>query len=131
MASYNKVILIGNLTRDPELRYIPSGMGVCDFSLGLNTYIGKDSNEVCFVDCTAWGKTAENLSKYCSKGSPILVEGRLKMDTWEKDNVKHVKLKVNVDKIQFIGNGKKSEDSTASDNSSPPINSSDDNDIPI
>lgn len=131
MSGYNKVILLGNLTRDPELRFLANGTGVCDVGLAINSYVGKDTQEVCFVDCTVWGKTAENLAQYCSKGSQILVEGRLKMDTWEKDGVKHVKLKVNVDKVQFISTNKKNENSTSNDNSTSPVDISNDEGIPI
>src|SRR3954462_7747841 len=86
MANYNKVILVGNLTRDPQLRYLPSQMAVCDFGLAVNhkyrTKNGEDREEVLFIDVSAFGKQAEIINQYCQKGKQILVEGRLKYDTW-------------------------------------------------
>ena len=106
MASFNKVILVGNLTRDPELRYIPTGTAVCDVGLAINDKVKKGEEwveEVTFVDCTLWKKTAEVASEYLSKGSPVLFEGRLKLDTWEKNGEKRSKLKVIVDRLQMLG----------------------------
>ncbi len=107
MANYNKVILAGNMTRDPQLRFLPSQTAVADFGLAINrkwrTPEGQQREEVCFVDCTAFGKQAETLNQYTKKGSPILIEGRLKLDTWEKDGQKHSKLKVVIDGFQFLG----------------------------
>jgi single-strand DNA-binding protein len=106
MASYNRVILVGNLTRDPELRYIPSGTAVSDIGLAVNDRIKRGDqwvDEVTFVDITLWGRTAEIANEYLSKGSPVLVEGRLKLDRWEKDGQKHSKLKVVGDKLQMLG----------------------------
>jgi single-strand DNA-binding protein len=107
MASYNRVILIGNLTRDPELRYIPSGTAVCEIGLAVNDRRkgpnGDWIEETTFVDVTLWGRTAEVCSEYCTKGSPLFVEGRLKYDSWEKEGKKFSKLRVVGDKIQFIG----------------------------
>ncbi len=107
MANYNKVFLMGNLTRDPQLRYTPSQQPVCDFGLAINRkWKGTDGQmkeEVCFVDCTAWGRTAETLSKYVSKGRPLFVEGRLTYQSWEgKDGQKRNKLVVTVLGFQFI-----------------------------
>ena len=107
MASYNRVILIGNLTRDPELRYIPSGSAVTDIGLAVNDR-RKDSNgqwvdETTFVDVTLWGRQAEVAGEYLSKGSPVLIEGRLKLDTWEKDGQKRSKLKVVGQRMQMLG----------------------------
>ena len=107
MANYNKVILMGNLTRDPQLRYTPSQQPVCDFGLAINrkwkAADGQMKEEVCFVDCTAWGRTAENISKYVTKGRPLFVEGRLTYQTWEgKDGQKRSKHLVTVDTFQFI-----------------------------
>jgi single-strand DNA-binding protein len=108
MASYNRVILIGNLTRDVELRYIQSGTAVADIGLAVSEK-RKNSNgewidEVVFVDVTAWGRTAEVMSEYLSKGSPVFIEGRLKYDTWEgQDGQKRSKLKVTCDRMQLIG----------------------------
>lgn len=108
MASYNRVILIGTVTRDIELRYIPSGTAVCEVGLAINDKRkGKDGNwieETTFVDVTLWGRTAEVVSEFCSKGGPLFVEGRLKLETWEsKDGKKMSKLKVVGDTIQLIG----------------------------
>ncbi len=106
MASFNRVILVGNLTRDPELRYIPSGTAVSDIGLAVNDRIKKGDqwvDETTFVDVTLWGRTAEIVNEYTSKGSPLLIEGRLKLDRWEKDGQKHSKLKVIGDRIQLLG----------------------------
>ena len=85
MASHNRVILLGNLTRDPEIRYLPSGMAVCDVGVAVNdkrkNAAGEWVEEVTFVDVTVWGRTAEVMSEYLSKGSPVFIEGRLKLDT--------------------------------------------------
>jgi len=108
MANYNKVMLIGNLTRDPELRYLQSGMAVCDFGLAVNRTwrnpAGEQKEEVLFVDLTAWGKQAETVSEYLQKGNPIFVEGRLKMDQWTgQDGQKRSKMTVVVERFQFLG----------------------------
>jgi len=107
MASFNRVILIGNLTRDPELRYTPSGMAVTDIALAVNdrkkTPNGEWVDETTFVDITLWGRTAEVVSEYCAKGKPLMVEGRLKLDTWETDGQKKSKLKVVGEKVQLLG----------------------------
>jgi single-strand DNA-binding protein len=106
MASYNRVILVGNLTRDPELRYIPSGTAVSDIGLAVNDRIKRGEqwvDETTFVDITLWGRTAEIANEYLSKGSPVLIEGRLKLDRWEKDGQKFSKLKVIGDKLQMLG----------------------------
>jgi len=89
MASFNKVILLGNLTRDPEMRMTPSGQAICKFALAVNrSYTGQDGQkkeEVTFVDIDAFGKQAETIGKYCTKGGQLFVEGRLKLDSWEKN----------------------------------------------
>jgi single-strand DNA-binding protein len=106
MASFNRVILVGNLTRDPELRYIPSGTAVSDIGLAVNDRVKRGDqwvDEATFVDITLWGRTAEICNEYCSKGSPILIEGRLKLDRWEKDGQKHSKLKVIGERLQLLG----------------------------
>ena len=106
MASFNRVILVGNLTRDPELRYIPSGTAVSDIGLAVNDRIKRGDQwveEPVFVDITLWGRTAEIANEYLSKGSPVLVEGRLKLDRWEKDGQKHSKLKVIGERLQMLG----------------------------
>ena len=109
MPSFNRVILMGNLTRDVELRYIQSGTAVADIGLAIsekrkNANSGEWIEEVVFVDVTAWGRTAEVMSEYLSKGSPVFIEGRLKYDTWEgQDGQKRSKLKVTCDRMQLIG----------------------------
>lgn len=106
MANYNKVLLMGNLTRDIELKSIAGGQNVAKLGLAVNRkWTGPDGQlkeEVTFVDCEAWGKTGENLAKYLSKGKPVFIEGRLKLDMWEKDGQKHSKMKVVVESFQFI-----------------------------
>jgi single-strand DNA-binding protein len=107
MASFNRVILVGNLTRDPELRYIPSGMAVTDIGLAVNdrrkNAQGEWVEDTTFVDVTLWGRTAEVASEYLGKGSPVLIEGRLKLDTWEKEGKKQSKLRVVGEKMQMLG----------------------------
>ena len=106
MASYNRVILVGNLTRDPELRYIPSGTAVSDIGLAVNDRIKRGDqwvDETTFVDITMWGRTAEVANEYLSKGSPVLIEGRLKLDSWEKDGQKRSKLRVVCERMQMLG----------------------------
>jgi len=112
MANVNKVMLIGNLTRDPELRFIPSGAAVCEFGLAINRkWKGKDgqtNEEVCFVDLQAWARSAEVITEYCHKGDPLYIEGRLKLDTWDgRDGKKQSKLRVVVENFQLLG-GRKS-----------------------
>ncbi|MDP6636378.1 MAG: single-stranded DNA-binding protein [Phycisphaerae bacterium] len=107
MANYNKVILAGNLTRDPQLSYTPSQTPVVDFGMAINrTWRGQDGQkreETCFVDCRAFGRQAETINQYLSKGRPVLVEGRLHFSSWEKDGRKHSKLRVTVENFQFLG----------------------------
>jgi single-strand DNA-binding protein len=110
MASYNKVLLMGNLTRDPQMRYIPStNTPVVDFGIAVNRRFkaasGEDREEVTFIDCSAFAKTAELINQYFSKGKPIFVEGRLKLDQWEdkQGGGKRSKLSVVVENFQFIG----------------------------
>lgn len=106
MASFNRVILVGNLTRDPELRYIPSGSAVSEIGLAVNDRVKKGDqwvDETTFVDITLWGRTAEVANEYLSKGSSVLIEGRLKLDSWEKDGQKRSKLRVIADKMQMLG----------------------------
>ena len=106
MPNYNRVTLVGHLTRDPELRYIPSGTPVCDFGLAVNSGYG-DNEEVCFIDITTWSKTAENCAKYLAKGQAVLVDGRIKYDIWETDEgQKRSKHSVTARQVVFLG-GKK------------------------
>lgn len=108
MANYNRVILLGNLTRDPELRYTPSGTAVADVGLAVKDRYKNSSGEwveePIFVDVTLWARTAEVAGEYLSKGSPVLIEGRLKLDTWEgSDGQKRSKLKVVCERMQMLG----------------------------
>lgn len=107
MASYNRVILMGNLTRDIQLRYTPTGTPVTEVGLAVNDrrkgQNGEWIDETTFVDVTFWGRTAEVASEYLSKGSPVFVEGRLKLDSWEKDGQKNYKLRVVCDRMQLLG----------------------------
>lgn len=107
MASFNRVILMGNMTRDVELKYTPGGTAVTDIGLAVNdrrkNAQGEWVDETTFVDVTLWGRTAELAGEYLGKGSPLLVEGRLKLDTWETDGQKRSKLRVVCDRMQFVG----------------------------
>jgi single-strand DNA-binding protein len=109
MASFNKVILLGNLTRDPELRYTPKGMAVARLGMAVNrTYKtdgGETKEEVTFIDIDAWGKQAELISQYLRKGSPLFMEGRLKLDQWDdkQSGQKVTKLRVVMENFQFVG----------------------------
>jgi len=107
MASFNRVILVGNLTRDIELKYTQSGLAVTDIGLAVNdrrkSQTGEWVEETTFVDVTLWGRTAEVASEYLNKGSPILIEGRLKLDTWETEGQKRSKLRVVGERMQMLG----------------------------
>ncbi|MFT3782790.1 MAG: single-stranded DNA-binding protein [Nibricoccus sp.] len=111
MAYLNKVFLIGNLTRDPELRVTPKGTAICQFGLAVNRQFkdesGQNRDETTFVDIEAWGKQGELVAKYLTKGSPAMVEGRLKLDQWEdkQSGQKRSKLKVVLDNVQFLSSG--------------------------
>jgi single-strand DNA-binding protein len=104
--SYNRVILVGNLTRDPELRYLANGTAVSEIGLAINERAKRNDQwveEATFVDVTLWERTAEIANEYLSKGSPVLIEGRLKLDSWEKDGQKRSKLRVVASKLQMLG----------------------------
>jgi len=107
MASFNRVILLGNLTRDVEVRYLQSGTAVADIGMAVNDrrkgQNGEWVDETTFVDVTLWGRTAEVAGEYLTKGSPLLVEGRLKYDTWEKEGQKRSKLSVVCERMQMVG----------------------------
>ena len=109
MASFNKVILMGNLTRDPELRYTPKGTAIAKIGLAVNrtwrNEAGETKEEVTFVDVDVFGRTAENVGQYMRKGRPIMVEGRLKLDTWDDKQTgqKRSRLGVVADTVQFLG----------------------------
>lgn len=111
MPSLNKVFLMGNLTRDPELRVTPKGTSVCQFSLAINRRYkletGETREEVTYVDIEAWGRQGETIAKYVTKGRPLFVEGRLKLDRWEDKNTKEKRSKMSVvlDQFEFLGSG--------------------------
>ncbi len=126
MASYNRVLLIGNLTRNPEIRYTPSGAAVADLGLAVNETFknkaGETVEQVCFVDVVVWGRQAETASEYLHKGSPVFVEGRLQLDQWEnQQGEKRSKLRVRADRVQFLGSpGKGTEYAAAPASASAP-----------
>ena len=109
MASFNKVIIAGNITRAPELRYTPAGMAVCEIGVAVNRSwtndAGEKKEEVTFLDCTAWSKTGETISKHLRKGDPILIEGRLRMENWtdKQSQEKRSKLAITIESFSFIG----------------------------
>jgi len=107
MASYNKVILMGNLTRDPELRYTPSGAPICSFGLAVNQkYKVNDEwrDDTCFVDISVWNRQGENCNQYLAKGRPVLVDGKLKFSSWTApDGQKRSKLEVVANSVTFLG----------------------------
>ena len=118
MPSFNKVMMIGNLTRDPQVKNLPSGVVLAEFGLAMSrkyrTAAGEDKEEVCFVDCAAFGRQAETIAQWCRKGKPLFVEGRLKYDAWEDrlGGQKRHKLSVTVENFQFLGS--RSDDSSGS-----------------
>lgn len=123
MSSFNRVILVGNITRDIELRHIGSGTAVTDIGLAVNERIKKGDEwvEEChFFDVTLWGRTAEVASEYLSKGSPVLIEGRLRHETWEKDGQKRSKVKVVGERMQMLGSKKDGGGSPQTQSSSAP-----------
>jgi single-strand DNA-binding protein len=109
MPSVNKVIIIGNLTRDPQSKQLPSQTTVTEFGIAMNRKFkgagGEEREEVCFVDCAAFGRSAEVIQKYCTKGKTLYVEGRLKLDSWDdkQGGGKRSKLSVVVENFQFLG----------------------------
>lgn len=119
MASYNKVILMGNLTRDPELRYTPKGTPVAAFGIAVNrqlrTESGETRQETTFVDVEAWSQIAERIAKFVKKGSPILIEGRLRLDQWDdkKTGQKRSKLVVVCENFRFVGPAREAEPAEA------------------
>lgn len=112
MPALNKVLLMGNLTRDPELRVTPKGTPICQFSLAINRQFkmesGESREEVIYVDIEAWGKQGETIAKYCTKGRPLYVEGRLRLDQWEDKNTKEKRsrMKVVLEQFQFLGDSR-------------------------
>ena len=119
MASYNKVIMMGNLTRDPQLSYLPSQTPVVEFGLASNrrwrSKEGEQREETCFIDCQAFGRMAENISKYCKKGRPLLIEGRLSFNQWETpEGVKRSKHRITIDNFTFVDTKAEAESSGSS-----------------
>ena len=105
--NFNKVIIAGNLTKDPELVATKTGTSIANITIAVNdTSIvnGEKQTKTSFISCTAFGKTAENISKYFAKGKPIFIEGRLQQEVWESDGKKNTKTKIVVEKFEFIGN---------------------------
>ena len=124
MANFNKVIMMGNLTRDPQLSYLPSQTPVVDFGLAANRrYTGNDGqqkDETCFIDCRAFGRVAENINKYCRKGRPLMIEGRLTFDQWEaQDGSKRSKHRITVQNFTFV-DSRGGESGPSSEMSAPP-----------
>jgi len=121
MASFNRVVVMGNLTRDPEVKYLPSGTAVVDLGIAVNDRVKRGDewvDEATFVDVTLFGRSAEVAGEYLKSGSQALIEGRLKQDRWEQEGVKRSKLKVIGERLQLLGPGKggsKPEPQTESD----------------
>ena len=140
MASFNKVILMGNLTRDPELKFLPSGTPVLKAGIAMNRSFndrntGERREEVCFVDLEAFGKTAETMNEYLNKGSAVHIEGRLRYQTWETDGQKRGKHDVFVERFTFVqggGNGApQSEADEGPERTQPKGEETPDDDIPF
>ena len=125
MATLNKVFLIGNLTRDPELKYTSSGTGIARFGLAVNRTYNTDDGEkkdTCFVDITAWDKLAEVCSEYLTKGRLVLIEGRLHYQSWESDDgAKRNKIEVVAQNIQFLGSKQENGEDAGGDDSDVPF----------
>ena len=125
MANLNRVFLIGNLTRDPDLRVTPKGTAVCQFGLAVNRQFkneaGQVEDEATFVDIEAWGRQGETIAKYVTKGRPIFVEGRLKLDSWDDktSGQKRSKLKIVLENFQFLGSGRSENAAPAAPTSGP------------
>lgn len=121
--SFNQVTLMGNLTRDPELRQTPNGQSVCSFSLALNRSYKDSSGEwqemTDYVDIVAWGPLGERVAQYVTKGRPVLVSGRLQSSSWEQDGKKRTKVEVNAQDVTFLGGRGEGGDSAPSQPSAP------------
>lgn len=136
MASYNRVVLMGNTTKEIELRTTAGGTAVANLGLAVNDRVKRGDrweDETTFVDVTCWGRTAEVAQQYLSKGDPVLIEGRLKLDTWEKDGQKRSKLHVVAERLQLLG-GKRQERPPAArkdDYAAAPAGPPADDDIPF
>ena len=106
MSSFNRVVIVGHVTRDIDLKHTQSGTAVCDLGVAVNDRVKKNEtwvDETTFVDCTVWGRNAETSAQFLRKGSQVLVEGRLKMDEWETDGQKRSKMRVSADRVVFLG----------------------------
>jgi len=125
MSQVNRVILQGNLTREPDMRYTAAGTAVCNLGIAVNHKYndsqGNTKEDTCFTDVEVWGKHAENCSKYLSKGRPVLVDGRLKMDSWEDKNTgqRRNKLSVKAENLQFLGGSESSGGTGRKENGTP------------
>ena len=145
MASYNRVMLMGNLTHNPEIRYTPSGTAVSDLRMAINESYKNKAGEMvestCYVDVVVWGRQAETSSEYLHKGSPVFVEGRLQLDQWEnQQGEKRSKLRVRADRVQFLSSpGQKNtefssapaQQAPAQPAAQPPAEIADDDDVPF
>lgn len=137
MPNLNKVMLIGHLTRDPEMRYTPKGTAVAKFGLAVNrewkTDSGEKKKDVVFIDIDAFGRQAETISQYVKKGHPPYVEGRLKLDTWEDKNSheKKSKITVTLENFQFLKSADPSDRSDSSDSEDRPASHDTDDDVPF
>ncbi len=133
--NYNKVIIAGNLTRNPELRYTPQGTAYASFDIALNRrWTDSDGNKqekVVFVPVEAWRKQAESISSYVQKGSPLLVEGRIEMDSWEKGGQKRTKLKVAVERFEFIGEMKEKNEPSEEEKFQEQVENQPEDDVPF
>lgn len=108
MPNFNQVTLIGHMTRDAQTKHLDSGQSVTEFALAVSEKY-KDKETVCFIECTAWGKIGEIIAQYTSKGSPLMVSGKLTQDTWEQDGQKRSKIKVTVRDMQLLGGKREGE----------------------
>lgn len=140
MASFNRVMLMGNLTRNPELKYTPSGTAVTDLGLAVNESFknkaGETVEQTCFVDVVVWGRQAETASEFLTKGSPAFIEGRLQFDQWEnQEGEKRSKLRVRAERVQFLSsgasNGNNSSEFQADSGKVTPEDASLDDDVPF
>ena len=133
MSGYNRVVLVGNVTRDVDLRYIPSGTAVADLGLAVNDVRNKERDETVFVDVTVWARLAEIASQYLSKGDPVLIEGRLKLDKWQdNDGNNRQKLKVVCEKLKLLsGKGRPSSENSSDTNSENKVDEIDVDDVPF
>lgn len=123
MASYNSTTFIGNVTKDPEMKMTPKGTAIASFGIAVNEKrkdaSGNSVDDTLFLDCEAYGKTAENIGQYVKRGNPLFIEGRLKIDKWEKDGQKHQRVKIVVSEMRLLGGGKREETAIPARQSAP------------